>query len=126
MKRLVAGLLALILAANGLAMLFAGHTWYDTLPGATMTGPFNPHFVKDIGVAYLVCAAAVAWLAARGAQATGAGVAALGFLGLHAAVHVVDEFAGGHVMGDFTRDFAGVFMPPLLIAWILWPEHKTP
>jgi hypothetical protein len=37
-------------------MLFAGPFWYASVPGASGTGPFNPHFVQDIGVAFIVAA----------------------------------------------------------------------
>ena len=54
--RYAAGLMALLLAANGVAMLFASLAWYDAVPGVPATGPFNPHFVRDIGAIYLACA----------------------------------------------------------------------
>ena len=53
------------MGANGVVMLAAGRWWYGAVAGVPETGPFNPHFVKDIGAAYLVVGAAFAWLAAR-------------------------------------------------------------
>ena len=41
-------------------MLAAGPLWYETVPGVPDTGPFNPHFVQDIGVAFLVAGLALA------------------------------------------------------------------
>ena len=55
-------LLAVILAANGLAMLFAPQPWYQLVPGVSGTGPLNVHFVRDIGCAYLCAGAAFGWL----------------------------------------------------------------
>ena len=49
MVRIVAMVLGVLLAANGVVMLFAGLWWYGVVPGVTATGPFNPHFVRDIG-----------------------------------------------------------------------------
>ena len=49
MRRLIAAVLAIPTGLNGLAMLVAGPLWYQTVPGAPETGPFNPHFVQDIG-----------------------------------------------------------------------------
>ena len=66
MKRILAGLLALVLAANGLVMLIAGAWWYGAVPGVTQTGPFNPHFVQDIGAAYIVAGVVMVLLALRG------------------------------------------------------------
>ena len=50
MQRSLAAILAVPTLLNGLAMLVAGPFWYGTVPGVTATGPFNPHFVQDIGV----------------------------------------------------------------------------
>ena len=124
MKRVAAGILALIMGANGLAMLFAGHWWYGAVPGVTETGPYNPHFVKDIGAAYLVVAAALLWRVVRPAAAQGAVVAGAGFLVVHALIHVVDELTGSNALGEFTRDFGGVFLPAILAAWIAWPSRS--
>ena len=119
LKRGVAAFLALTMGGNGLAMLAVGLTWYHAVPGVTGTGPFNPHFVKDIGAAYLVVGIAFAWLAARpGAVARGACAASALFLALHAGVHVADEIGDPAGLADFVRDFPGVFLPALLAVWV--------
>ncbi|HLI66091.1 MAG TPA: hypothetical protein VKU90_06975 [Caulobacteraceae bacterium] len=109
---LAAGL-AVILAGNGLAMLFAGAWWYNAVPGAPLTGPFNAHFVKDIGAAYLVCAAACAAFAWRPQAAWPALAAAAAFLTLHAAIHVADAIASPTCGQALMRDAPGVFIPAL-------------
>jgi len=60
----------LLLAANGFLMLFDPAQWYAMVPGVPETGAFNPHFVRDIGAAYVVAGVAIAWLA-RDARAVG-------------------------------------------------------
>src|SRR3954463_16408421 len=94
MSRLVSGLLAAVMGANGLAMLFAGLWWYGVVPGVTATGPFNPHFVRDIGAAYLVAGGALAAYARWPRQAWAAVVASAAFQVLHVAVHVFDAACG--------------------------------
>jgi hypothetical protein len=121
MKRIVAGLLAIVLGANGAVMMAAGLWWYHAVPGVTQTGPYNPHFVKDIGAAYLVVAGALTWRAVRPLSGQGALVAAAAFLVLHALIHVVDASCGGHMIHDLGRDFAGVFLPALATVWLAWP-----
>lgn len=124
----LAAVLALTMGGNGLAMLAAGLTWYRAVPGVTETGPFNPHFVKDIGAAYLVVGVAFAWLAARpSAAARGGAAAAALFLALHAGVHVFDEIGDPGGLADFIRDFPGVFLPALLAVWIAvaYPQEET-
>jgi hypothetical protein len=120
MRAILAGILALMMGGNGVAMLVAGRWWYGTVPGVTMTGPYNPHFVKDIGAAYLVVAGALVWRALRPSAGQGALVAAAAFLVLHAAIHVSDAAMGGHAGHDVVRDLAGVYLPALLAAWLAW------
>src|SRR5215472_15469104 len=78
MKRAIALLVAVLAGGNGLAMLAAGPWWYGAVPGVTETGPFNPHFVKDIGAAYLTAGLGLAWLAVRPTEAAARGTAIAG------------------------------------------------
>lgn len=39
--------------ANGLFMLISPEHWYFAVPGVTTTGPFNQHFIRDIGLIFL-------------------------------------------------------------------------
>lgn len=105
---------AIFLGGGGLAMLFAGLWWYDATPGVTATGPYNAHFVRDIGAAFLVCGGAHAAFALRPRQAWPALAAAAAFLVLHAAVHVFDAVCGTRPLQDIARDFGGVFLPALI------------
>jgi hypothetical protein len=114
MTRWISAVLAAVLAANGLAMLFAGFWWYGAVPGVTQTGPYNPHFVRDIGAIYLVTAAGLAWFAWRPRQGWPALVAGAAFLTLHAAVHVYDAACGAAPVQMLVRDFTGVFLPAAL------------
>jgi hypothetical protein len=59
----IVGLLQLAIAA---VMLFAPRSFYDLVPGVTETGPFNPHFVRDVGAAFLVAGAGLLWFARDG------------------------------------------------------------
>jgi hypothetical protein len=60
MRAIVAWIVGLGLVANGLTMLAVPDAWYGLVPGVPQTGPFNPHFVRDIGAAYLVAGASLA------------------------------------------------------------------
>src|SRR5215475_15628613 len=96
MRKALALLLGLQLAANGLFMLVDPTTWYAWVPGVPETGPLNPHFVRDIGCAYLVSGIALGGVAFELGSPTAASVGAA-FLTLHALVHIADDAAGrGH------------------------------
>lgn len=114
-------LLGLILSANGMAMLAGPEIWYLTVPGVSATGPFNPHFVRDIGCAYLVSGAALLWLA-RAASAWPAALAGSAFLLLHAGVHLGEAAFGLADAPHLLRDFPGVFLVPVLSLWLAWPR----
>lgn len=118
MSRILAAALALILGLNGLAMLGASFWWYNAVPGVIATGAFNPHFVRDIGATYLVCAGGLAWFAARPVQGWPALVAAAAFLLLHAAIHVFDASCATDPAANLIRDLPGVFAPAILAAAI--------
>ncbi len=118
-QTILAATLALVLGANGLAMLVAGPWWYGAVPGVPLTGPFNAHFVKDIGAAYLVCGGALAAFAWRPMRAWPALAAASAFLALHAAVHVADALASPTCGHDLVRDLPGVFAPALISLGLL-------
>jgi hypothetical protein len=126
MRELAAWMVGLGLAANGLIMLVFPADWYAFLPGVTETGPFNPHFVRDIGAAYVVAGTALVWFAldrtARPAAQTGGA-----FLALHALVHLWDAAAGREHAHQFLVDLPTVFLPPALAIWIAWmpPRRGT-
>ena len=123
--RYFAALMALALGGNGVFMLVAPLSWYDAVPGVPATGPFNPHFVRDVGAAYLVSAVATAWFAWRPRQGWPAMTAAAAFLTAHAAIHVYDASCGANALADIRRDFVGVYLLaliPLLLGVFRKPE----
>ena len=123
MRSLVAWILGLGLAANGLIMLAAPADWYAALPYVAETGPFNPHFVRDIGAAYFVAGTALVALALR-ANAWPAALAAAAFLALHAFVHLFDLAAGREHAHAFLVDLPTILTPALLAIWLVWPSAR--
>jgi hypothetical protein len=82
------------------------------------TGPFNPHFVRDIGAAYVVTGVAIAGLA-RGAGAVPAALAGALFLTLHALVHVADAITGRLHTEHVLSDLVTVFAPAAIALWLV-------
>ena len=126
MRRALAILLAIAMSGNGLVMLAAGRWWYGAVPGVPATGPFNPHFVKDIGAAYAVAGVGFAWPALRPRELAARGAAAMGalFLVLHGLIHLAEAVGDPAGLADLARDFPGVLLPALLGAWIAWPSNR--
>jgi hypothetical protein len=120
-KRVLAAVLGLGGAANGVFMLAAPALWYDSVPGLPHTGPFNPHFVMDIGVAYLVASAALIARAWRPRYWPAAAAGAAFMLG-HAAIHVADVVT--ERTGNAGVDVGLVIAPALLAAWSALPAKS--
>lgn len=107
--------------ANALWMLIGPMHWYDELPAAVPdTGPFNPHFVRDIGCAFLATGLALVQ-AFREPRHRAPLVAFAGlFLAAHAALHAYDTLRGALGHDHWWLDLPGVYLPGVLVPWIAW------
>lgn len=107
------------LIANALWMLAGPMHWYTELPVAVPdTGPFNPHFVRDIGCAFLTSGVALVWaFASPRFRLPLVSVAAL-FLATHAVLHAYDTLRGALGHDHWLLDLPGVYLPGLLLPWI--------
>jgi len=124
-NRWIAALLAGLLGANALFQLALPYNWYLAVPGVTLTGPYNPHFVRDIGMAYLAVVLGLGWYAWRPKQGWPAVVCAATFLVLHAGIHIGDASCSGNALSDLIRDLPGIFLPAGLTAWIAFADRPT-
>lgn len=90
LKRMLAVAVGLYFLALGATMLWDPFSWYRTTPGVSGTGPFNGHFVVDIGLAF--AASGALWLAAvfEPGQRAGLALGASLWPALHAGFHVAD------------------------------------
>ncbi len=120
MRRQMAAILAIPTLLNGAAMLMAGPFWYESVPGVTETGPFNPHFVQDIGAAFVVAGLALAARAWR-PRYWPAAVAGAGFLAAHALIHLV-LIVGGHAH-HVAFDLFAVVLPSALALNSAFPSQ---
>ncbi len=120
MRRSIAVILAVPTVLNGLMMLFAGPAWYASVPGASETGPYNPHFVQDIGAAFLVAGLALAARAWR-PRFWPAAVAGAGFLAVHALLHLVMIATGHDRHAAF--DLIAVVLPSALALYSAFPSQ---
>lgn len=107
--------------ANGLFMLLAPGDWYFSVPGVTTTGPFNQHFVRDIGLIFLFVGTSFLVGAARPRYRMLLWSAATLWLCGHALFHFWEVAVGICGPSAIARDFPAVTLPALLgIALVLW------
>ena len=108
-------------AGNGLLMLVSPLDWYFLVPGVTTTGPFNQHFVRDIGLIFLFIATALLLGAAKPQYPVILWAASTLWLGGHALFHFWEVAVGICEPSVIARDFPAVTLPAILGAVItLW------
>lgn len=116
LRRIVAGAMGALSVLTGLMMLADGQHWYDSTRGVAATGPFNPHFVADVGAAFLAAGLALVACAWR-TRYWPAALAGSAFLVFHAAIHIVDFIADPR---DFTS-LAFIVASAVLALWAALP-----
>jgi AhpD family alkylhydroperoxidase len=107
----IARLLALLLAANAAYMLLAAEAWYRAVPGVAATGPFNHHFVGDVGLAFLAAAASLFVGSLKPERLAGHALPAAIFLAGHAILHLVGFGLHGHAGGSWLTDAGAIHLP---------------
>ncbi|ATI80827.1 hypothetical protein A6768_13100 [Sphingobium yanoikuyae] len=116
----LAVMLGLGAIANGLFMLISPANWYFAVPGVT-TGPFNQHFLRDIGLIFLLVGIAMLTGAARPATRVALWFLAALWLGGHALFHFWEVAVGICGTGALVQDFPAVTLPAILTAALaLW------
>jgi hypothetical protein len=123
-RPVIAAVIAIIAAtslANGLWMVAAPLHWYHNVPaGVPAYGPFNDHFVRDIGLTFVTMAAALWWAMARSTARFELVAMAAAFFVLHAGLHAVDTARGHLAPRHWLLDLPGVYLPAVLLVWVAW------
>jgi len=123
----LAAVLGLASAVNGAFMLISPADWYFAVPGVTTTGPFNQHFVRDIGLIFLLVAIAMLAGVARPVARVPLWSAAALWLAGHALFHFWEVAVGICGTGALAQDFPAVTLPAILttiLALWAWRDAK--
>ena len=122
----IATLFGVALAANGAFMLVAPLDWYDTVPGVPATGPFNQHFLRDIGLIFGLLGTAVLAGVAQPAMRTVLWGAVALWLAGHALFHIWEVLVGICGPSVLARDFPAVSLPAIIAAALtLWAALRS-
>mgnify|MGYP005810620425 CR=1 FL=1 len=120
--RLALGLaLGLAHIGLGLWLVIAPLSFYSTYPGVVETGPFNPHFLRDIGCAFVIAGLGLAWFAFD-SRARAAALMGAAFLALHALMHGLDGLAGRESPAHLAHDLPLLGAIALAALWVAWPQ----
>lgn len=116
--------------ANGTFMLIDPERWYYAVPGVTTTGLFNQHFVRDIGLIFLLAGGAFLVGAIRTNLRTVSWAASSIWLSGHALFHFWEVAVGICGPSVLARDFPAVTLPALIglaiTAWAIADSRTTP
>lgn len=99
---------------NGVLMLAAPRLWYNVIPGVTETGPFNSHFILDIGLGYLSAGCALGMASRYAAIARPLVAVASVFLLGHGLLHLAEMGLHGTGPAYAVRDIALIVVPALM------------
>lgn len=107
--------------ANGLFMLASPESWYFAVPGVTTTGPFNQHFIRDIGLIFLFLGTAFLIGVALPRYRVVLWAACSLWLWGHALFHFWEVTVGICGPSALARDFPAVTLPAIIGAILtLW------
>lgn len=109
-----AAVLGVAAEANGLFMLVSPEAWYFAVPGVTTTGPFNQHFIRDIGLTFLFIGTAFLVGAALPRYRVVLWAAPTLWLWGHALFHFWEVAVGICGPSAIARDFPAVTLPALI------------
>ena len=122
----IAALLGVALIANGVFMLVAPADWYVAVPGVTATGPFNQHFLRDIGLIFLLLGGAFVVGAAQPHLRVALWAAPSIWLTGHALFHFWEVAVGICSSSVIARDFPAVTLPAIIgTALTVWAIHQS-
>jgi hypothetical protein len=123
----LAVLLGVAEEANGIFMLASPDNWYFAVPGVTSTGPFNQHFLRDIGLIFVCIGGAFLVGAARLQLRVLLWAAPTIWLSIHALFHFWEVAVGISSPSDILRDFPDVTLPALIgVALTVWAWRTRP
>ena len=107
--------------ANGLFMLASPEAWYFAVPGVTTTGPFNQHFLRDIGLIFLFIGTAFLVGTALPRYRIVLWAAPTLWLWGHALFHFWEVAVGICGPSALARDFPAVTLPAIIgTVLVLW------
>ncbi|MBS7663690.1 hypothetical protein I0D00_17330 [Pseudomonas lalucatii] len=127
-KQLITGtavVLGLASLANGLFMLVAPESWYWSVPGVPVRGLFNQHFLRDIGIQYLLMGVAFVYGAVDSRYRLLLWWLPTAWLVGHAIFHVWEVAVGLCGPQYLIVDFAGVTLPALISLGLVYGHYRV-
>ncbi|WP_440053135.1 hypothetical protein ACSLBF_09270 [Pseudoalteromonas sp. T1lg65] len=119
-----AALLGVLSFANGLFMILAPESWYWLIPGVPDRGPFNQHFLRDIGIIYTLMGVTFIVGAIYKSLRFSLWLLPAAWLTGHAIFHIWEVLVGICGPESLLQDFAGVTLPAILALWLSYISYQ--
>jgi hypothetical protein len=117
--RILLVIIGALWVVTGIVIFVDPKGFYDTIPGLALMGPFNMHFIRDVGLAFLASGVATsvgAWHRNRGLALAGTAWPLL-----HALFHIQIWSHRGFPLDRIAAfDVGAVIAPALLAAALAW------
>lgn len=110
--------LASLTLSNGIWMILFPQNWYLCLITPERAALFNPHFVIDVGGAYITSGVAMLWAALRPAYAFPLLAMSLLFAVLHGGNHLFEYATFGVPTRNAVIELGGIWAPLLMLVWL--------
>ena len=116
---------AALYGAIGTLILVAPNVFYQRVPGVVASGPYNAHFLRDVGLVFATLSVAmVVALRDRRAARTATLLSAVWLCG-HALLHLVAAVAA-HFPASALAEAPGVYGPALVAIALAWHFNRPP
>ena len=125
-RRFLAGLLAIALGGNGLAMVLGGASRPDVLVRLIGAEPAEEGLQRLLGLTYLICGIILARRAASGDSSMEPLSAVAGFFGVYATARLYERFSHDLTLGAWLNGYPGFLVPALVGLIIAWPSAARP
>jgi len=121
----IAILLGLLALGNGFFMTVAPESWYWLVPGVPDRGPFNQHFLRDIGINYMLIGAAFIYGAMYRKSRLLLWLVPTAWLVSHSIFHVWEVLVGICEPEALIVDFGGVTLPALVALGLVYVSFNV-
>lgn len=109
-------LLGAVCVGNGFWMLASASSWFQNMPLAIEdTGPFNAHFVHDLGLVFLLSGIGLFWCAYKINDSFIVHLGVTLFITGHALIHVVEILLGLLPPEHWWIDFPLITLPAIIL-----------
>lgn len=108
-------------------MLIAPQSWYTDLPaGVPDTGPYNGHFIRDLGIVFVLISGGFLWCAIYPDRCRPVLMVLSVFFTGHALVHILDLLTHRLPHSHWSTDIPAVFLPALLLILLTTTQSLKP